>query len=184
MILHGEFMDVLVDYCIYIAILLYICINLFRNRYVKAKIVSFLENTDPKDIGEAAKALFHDEKVQDFIFDSIMNIISHAYKAGALKEYTDDAYNTMKGQMLNSKGNDTKLVKKASKEILNQLITAHPIGQYATMLLGEDQIHEFLGTDDDPQKALEKLKIIMGMMKNYSKKDIGQMQQQFMPQQL
>lgn len=129
------------------------------------KIIAKLSKLDTKNAKKIAEELFKSQATKDFLYDVAYNLLSHAIRAGIMKPYMDDFYKSFKGHVLSSGGHAAKLKKKATKEVLEYLIEKEPIGQYASMIIGKEQIHEMLGTDEDPNKALEKLKIIMGMLK-------------------
>ena len=146
--------------CLEIAI---ICLRLADK---ECKIVDKLSKIDAKNSKEVVENLLQSQVTKDFLFDVAYNLLSHSLKAGILTPYLNDFYNTFKKHVYSSQGHSGKLKKKALRELFDNVVSSHPLGKYASMVFGSDQIGELLGADEDPAKALEKLKYIMGFLKN------------------
>lgn len=169
-----ETLELLVSALICIEIAL-ICI---RYADKEGKIVDKLSKIDTKNAKEIVQSLLESQQTRDFLFDVAYNLLSHANKADMLKPYMDEFYNTLKGHVLSSGGHSKKLRKQATKEVVDAMIAANPIGQYATLIIGTDQIHEFLGVADNPAKALEKIKVLASMFKEMPKGQLENFTQQ------
>lgn len=143
-----------------------------------SEMIGKLAELNPDNAKQITDSILKSPETRDFLFDVIYNLIQHALKANLLQPYMNDFYNTLKGHVMSKGGVSAKVRKKATKEVIEHIIASQPMGKYAKLLFGDEQIDDFLGISENPQKALEKLKVIVGMLKEIPQSQIDQYTQQ------